>query len=306
MLEILKKTVKDSDFKKLDSLEVGSWIAAVDPTPEELAYLTDTLGLDKKNITDALDEYELPRIEKDENAIYVLIKVPVENKETVATIPIGIVLTDRYILTIIKKENRVINNIREKKQKIFTTQKINLMTHLFLFASDAYEHDLKNISKEISLRKAKITDLSNKDIVNLIKSEEVLNEFISSFHPMVNIFEKLLGGKYIPLYQQDKDLIEDLLVNSRQTLDLSQSNVKTVINIREAYSTVLSNNLNKIIKVLTFFTIFLAIPTTIASIYGMNIPLPMQDHPQVFNYVATGALLIMSLLFFVFLKKRWI
>ena len=306
MLTIFKKTIKDAELRKLDSLEIGSWVSVVDPTKKEIKYLTETLDLDEKNVLDSLDEYEVPRIEKDKNTAYVLIKVPVENKGIISTIPIAIFMTDRHILTITKQDNKVLQSIMEKNAKLYTTQKINLLIHIFLLASDVYENYLKQISKEIYIRKTKITELSNKDIVNLIKYEELLNQFISSFLPMANIFEKILDGKYLPLYKQDKDLIEDLLVNSRQTLDLCRTNMKTVVNIREAYSTVLSNNLNKIIRFLTVFTILLAVPTTISSLYGMNVALPMQSDPLTFIYIFITIFVVTVLLVLVFLKKKWL
>ncbi len=306
MLSIYKKTIKDTEFRKLDSLEIGSWVSVVDPTKKEIKYLTENLGLDEKNVLDALDEYEVPRIEKDKDAAYVLIKVPVESKGIISTIPIAIFMTDRHILTITKQDNKVLQSIMEKNAKLYTTQKINLLIQIFLLASDVYENYLKQISKEIYIRKTKITELSNKDIVNLIKYEELLNQFISSFLPMANIFEKILDGKYLPLYKQDKDLIEDLLVNSRQTLDLCRTNMKTVVNIREAYSTVLSNNLNKIIRFLTVFTILLAVPTTISSLYGMNVTLPMQNNPLAFVYIFAMIFVLTVLLVLFFLKKKWL
>ncbi len=306
MLTIFKKTIKDAELRKLDSLEVGSWVSVVDPTKKEIKYLTETLGLDKKNVLDALDEYEVPRIEKDKNAAYVLIKVPVESKGIISTIPIAIFMTDRHILTITKQDNKVLQSIMEKNAKLYTTQKINLLIHIFLLASDVYENYLKQISKEIYIRKTKITELSNKDIVNLIKYEEVLNQFTSSFLPMANIFEKILDGKYLPLYKQDKDLIEDLLVNSRQTLDLCRTNMKTVVNIRDGYSTVMSNNLNKIIKFLTVFTILLAVPTTLSSLYGMNVALPLQSNPLTFSYIFITIFAFTLLLVLFFLKKKWL
>ncbi len=306
MLTIFKKTIKDAELRKIDSLEVGSWVSVVDPTKKEIKYLTETLGLDKKNVLDSLDEYEVPRIEKDKNTAYVLIKVPVEVKGIISTIPIAIFMTDKHILTITKQDNKVLQSILEKNANLYTTQKINLMIHIFLLANDLYENYLKQISKEIYIRKAKITELSNKDIVNLIKYEDLLNMFISSFLPMANIFEKILDGKYLPLYKQDKDLIEDLLVNSRQTLDLCRTNMKTVVNIRDGYSTVMSNNLNKIIKFLTVFTILLAVPTTLSSLYGMNVALPLQSNPLTFSYIFITIFAFTLLLVLFFLKKKWL
>ncbi|MBU4300253.1 MAG: magnesium transporter CorA family protein [Nanoarchaeota archaeon] len=306
MISVFKKTIRDKELQQIDEPKVGSWISLVDPTEEEINKIVDELELDRKNLTDALDEYELPRIEKEEGVMYVLIKTPIEEQDAIYTIPIGIVVTKDYIITITKKTNSVIESVLSKNKNICTTQKINFMIHLFLLVSDKYDQYLKKISKDIKRRKTKMADLSNEDIINIIKQEEVLNDFISSFLPTVNIFEKLLGGKYIPLYQNDKDIIEDVLINSRQTLDLCRSNIKTATNIREAYSTVLSNNLNKTIKLLTVFTIILAIPTTIASLFGMNVLLPMKDNPHMFLYILSFVFGITLLLVYIFFRKKWI
>ncbi len=306
MLSILKKTVKDESLRKIKDVSPGSWICLIEPTKSEIETVVSNLNLDRKNIIDALDEYEPTRIEKDENAIYVLIRIPVEDMKAVYTIPIGIILTSDYIITVTRKMNYAIDTILSRNKDIYTTQRINFMIHLFLLTSEAYELYLKRISKEIKRKKARIRDLSNNDIINIIKQEEILNDFISSFLPTVNVFEKVLSGKFIPLYRQDKDIIEDVLINSKQTLELCRSNIKTATNIREAYSTVLSNNLNKIIKLLTVFTIVLAIPTTIASLFGMNVVLPMQDNKSMFWYILLSVTLLTIILIVIFYKKRWI
>ena len=306
MISVFKKTIHDKELRQVDEPKQGSWISLVDPTEEEINKIVNDLDLDRKNLTDALDEYELPRIEKEEDVMYVLIKTPLEENDAIYTIPIGIVITKDYVITITKKMNSVIESVLSKNKNIYTTQKINFMIHLFLLVSNKYDHYLKKISKEIKRRKTKMADLSNDDIINIIKQEDVLNDFISSFLPTVNIFEKLLGGKYIPLYQNDKDIIEDVLINSRQTLDICKSNITTATNIREAYSTVLSNNLNKTIKLLTVFTIILAIPTTIASLFGMNVLLPMKDNPRMFVYILSTVFGITALLIYIFFRKKWI
>ncbi len=306
MITIYKKTLKDDVLREIDKPARGSWISLVNPTKDEINKISADLNIDKKNLLDALDEYELPRLEKHDNAIYVLIKTPIEEKNSIFTIPICIVITNDYIITVTKTMNPVIERMLANNPGVYTTQRINFMIQMFLLVSDMYDVYLKRISKELKRKKAKIRDLSDIDIVNIVKQEEILNDFISSFLPSVIVFEKILGGKVVPLYRQDRDIIEDVLINSRQTLDICRSNIKIATNIREAYSTVLSNNLNKIIKILTFFTIVLAIPTTISSLFGMNVMLPMQDNPNTFLYIVVSVLIVSAILIIIFAKKKWI
>jgi magnesium transporter len=112
-----------------------------------------------------------------------------------------------------------------------------------------------------------------------------LNEYLTSLQSQAVVFRNLLSGKFLPLYEDDEDLIEDLSLGTTELIDLIKSRLKTISNIRDAYSTIMANNLNRIFKHLTSIGIFMVIPTVTASLYGMNLALPVATHPNAFWYI---------------------
>ena len=147
--------------------------------------------------------------------------------------------------------------------------------------------------------------MENKDIVHLVQHEEVLNGFISSFVPLMNVLEKVLTGKFLTIFEQDKDLIDDLLIDSEQTLQLGKTSIKSITNIREAYSAILANNLNKVMKFLTAITIIFMVPNIIAGFYGMNVHLPLAGNAFAFYHILGGSILLVILITVLFYRKRW-
>ncbi len=304
MIEIYKRTVKDEDLIKISEIEKGSWVSAVDPTESEVALISKKLGLEEDILKDGLDENELPYIIREENIVYAIIRVPYNNTIGVTTIPLLIAITNENVLTLCKKRDEVTEAFLQKKH-FYTTQKTQFLLKTLLENVYKYETYLKRISKDVKSKKIKLEKLGNKDILNLVHFEETLNDFESSFSPILNILQRIVTGKYVSLYERDKDIIDDLVIDSKETLELTEVTLKTISNIREAYSTILSNNLNRIIKFFTAATILLTIPTVVSSIYGMNINLPLSDSPLAFTYIISITLAICALLLILFMKKRW-
>ncbi len=306
MIEIYKKTVKDPRLKEIDNIEVGSWISVISPGKKEIKFLAEKLGLDMTIMEDALDENEISRVERSIDKFYMIIRFPTRDSSGVKTLPLLVVITEENIVTLCKIENEIVNMFKNEKVVFYTTQKTHFLLQILLEVFRNYDLYLNRIMKDIKVKKIGIRNLENKDILFLVQEEETLTDFESSLFPIIGILERILSGRYIAIYERDKDVIEDLVMDSKQTLELSRTGLKLIKNIREAYSTILTNELNRVIKVLTAVTIILTIPTIISSIYGMNIPLPLEDNPSAFLYVII-IIFLTSLAFLVILiKRRWI
>ncbi|MBU1164391.1 magnesium transporter CorA family protein [Patescibacteria group bacterium] len=306
MIKIYKKTVKEAELTEVNDFILGSWVRVVDPTQEEVQLLADKTGIALDILEDAVDEAELPRIEYDQGNLVAIIRVPVSNGDGVTSIPLTIIITNRYIVTISIKSNEIIKLFLENKIECFTTQKSKFLLKILDQTNRSYDKLIKGISKNISRQKYKLDSLKNKDIFNLVQQEEVLNNFISSLVPNSNVFDRILKGKYLKLYEQDEELVEDLLIDVRQVIDLCNTNIKTIKNVREAYQTILSNNLNKLLKFLTSITIILTLPTIIASIYGMNVELPGGGSHFAFYYIAGFTIIVMAAAYAIFNWKKWL
>ena len=305
MINIYKSTVKSPELKKIKNIEPGSWIQVVRPTEQEIELLVKTLKIDPTILEDGLDENEIPRVEKEDGVFYMIIRFPIIKDNYISTFPLLVIITEEHIVTVCKKEEYITRCFLKKDEDFQTTKRTQFVLKAISEIFRNYDSYLNKILKDIKQKKFEINHLRNRDILFLVQEEETLNDFISALVPTINITERILRGKYITIYDKDVDVVEDLVMDSKQTLELSKNGLKSIKNIREAYSTILTNDLNKVMKFLTIATIMLTVPTIISSVFGMNVPLPMQDSPMAFFYIM-GIIAISSLvLFYVIVKRRW-
>jgi magnesium transporter len=171
-----------------------------------------------------------------------------------------------------------------------------------------YRHYLNGVTKKILSTRNKLqgTVVSNDDILNFIDVEEDLNEFLAALQPYGILLHSLLNGKHMKLHEEDEDLIEDLQLSSSELIELTKSRLKTIQNLREAYNTIATNNLNKVFKRLTSIAIFMAIPTIVVGFYGMNVILPFQNDPDAFIIVSGITIIIMLCFIIFFQRKKWL
>jgi len=172
--------------------------------------------------------------------------------------------------------------------------------------ADQYEVFINNVGRQIQIIRTRLKghDISNQDFVDFVLIEDEVNEFLSAMLPTTAILRRLLLGRHIPLFEQDQDLMEDLLLNTEQSIEGCRSHVKSITNIREAYTTISSNNLNQTIKILTVVTIMITLPNVIFGMYGMNILLPFQHEPWAFSAVLVAAVVLCITVYFVAKQRR--
>jgi magnesium transporter len=194
------------------------------------------------------------------------------------------------------------------KIPVNTTQKVKVILQILDQIDDMFETYTANIGKQIRGIRTRLRheQVNNRDFADFVVVEDALNEFLSALIPMNAILRRILLGKRLKLHEEDKELLEDLLLNNEQSIEAARSNIKTITNIREAYSTIMSNNLNRVIRILTMATVVLSVPTLVASIYGMNVALPFDDSPVAFAGVVIGSLALSALMLWYFRIKRWL
>lgn len=151
-----------------------------------------------------------------------------------------------------------------------------------------------------------MSHVDSKDITNLTINEEILNQYLSSLVPMRAVLESITSGRYTLLYEKDQDLLEDLLNASIQSEDLCSINLRSIRSLRDSYQIIFTNQLNKTIKLLTALTIILSIPTMISSLYGMNVTLPIAEHPHAFLIIFIFIIFISLISFLIFQRKKWL
>lgn len=300
MITYYKSTIDGKELVKLGKFEKGSWIHTVNPTQHEIKELANTYNLNNEIMLDGLDQNELPRLHTEENADYIFTKAI---KDGFKLSTILIILGKNFILTISQEELSIFNDIQTQKTCFITTSERQkcLLTLLSLIDQE-FETTVTNLVKQIHIRKSDFYKLTEKDMETLLYFEEFLNNLVSTTFYVSILYNKML--KKMRFNKQNKILIKDLLVEAEESANMCKSSLQTISNLREYYSIILSNKINKTIKILTIFTILLSIPAMIGAIYGMNIKLPWQEHPLAFLYIITSIIILLVLVLIFFKKKR--
>lgn len=311
MIKIYKNEFNDVNVKKIQYIEDNCWINLIKPTNEEIKYVVDTLQIDEDLITKVLDEEELPRIEKTDNATLIVVDGPfmedVKIKGKYTTYPLGIIICrDSHIITVSLKEFGIFKDFEQGRVKSFYTyKKSRFLIQILLRMASFYLKALNMINNDIHKReKSLYHSTSNKQLVELLDIEKSLVYFITSLKANDVVLDKLTKGNVIQLYDEDIELLEDSIIENRQGIEMCTIYKEILSSITDTYATIVSNNLNVVMKFLAGITIVLSIPTMISSFLGMNVPLGvMADNPYSFSIICVIAFLL-SIIVAWMLKKR--
>ncbi len=306
MIEIYFKTVRDTQFARISEFRPGSWVYVKEATLDDLHKIAEAIHLDINDIRDSLDKYELPRIEHiDENIVF-FIRQPSSNETGLYTETLTIILTNTYVVAISPHHSEIIENLINSDTNLGTTQKSKLILHILLKITQDYTNNIKRVRHSIlgSEHPPKVVD--SESIIVLTKNEEILNQYLTALVPMRNLLETMATGRYMHFYEQDLDLLEDLMIAMRQSEDVCRVNIKSIRSLRDSYHIIFTNDVNRTIKFLTALTIILSIPVIIVSAYGMNVALPFQGNRYAFLAIL-GIILFSSVLALGFFrKKHWL
>jgi len=286
---------------KFEHKVVNSWVQVVDPTEQEIEYLVSEFGIEKDYLIDGLDIYETPRVDENNKIIYIYLRVPT-NKGESPTSSFLIILAQKYVFTISKENLEIFEKIIESKRPINTSSKLNFVMRFLSLVSIFFSAHVRKIMKEVKRDRSKLANLKEKDILSLILKEDILNDYLSSFSPLVGMHKDLMKIKTLKFSEANKEFIGDLVIDLEQTYKTCKSALRSISNMRDYYSVTLSNDLNKIITILTIFTIFLTIPTLVSGIYGMNIFLPLQKLNYAF-WIIMGIIVLIWIIMLILLRK---
>lgn len=306
MIEKFRKTIKDKNCQKIDDFKPNTWIHVLAPNKKEIQELVEKCSLKKDLIKDALDPFEAPRIETEENITYVFTRAPHKENDIISTFPILIAISDNHLITISNKKLDFLENFLNNKEEFTTTQRIKLFIQFFSELTKDYNRSLTEISRGVRAKSVRFEKTTTKDIIQFVDFERIINDFLFALTPTNTMLHNLLSGKHLRLYERDIDLVEDLFLSNKQLIDTCSSTLKNIVNIRDAYSTVVTQDTNRIIKLFTSLTIILTIPTIISSVYGMNVGLPFSSSPLAFWGIIFGIVLIVYILITIFAKKDWL
>lgn len=308
MITIFHSTSRQPKLEQQEKARSGSWVHVVEPNEKELEELAKDYDLDRDLLRDATDLYETPRVERDGKITYVFARYCYPQGHTIATEPILVIFTDSQLITVQRVANPVLDRLLEGNEAVATTQRTKTFLQILSAINNSYERNIHQINKHILSIRSKLSkaEIKNEYFIEFIDIEDNLNEYLTALQPQAVMLRNLLGGRFLPLYEDDKDLIEDLSLGTTELIDLVKSRLKTISNIRDAYSTIMANNLNRIFKRLTSIGIFLAVPTVMASLYGMNVMLPNANSPEAFWEILGVTGLATAIIILIFKRLKWL
>lgn len=312
MIKIYNSDINTNELKTLKEIENGSWINMVNPTDEEINKVCQAVKIKEDFIRYSLDYEEKARIdeEDEDGTILFVVDVPIIEKEKESeiytTMPLGmIVVRDEYFITVSLKKNFIIESFEKKRVKGFSTYKKSRFLLQIMYTNAAhYLTFLKQINKETEIAESILKNsMKNRELLKLLSLEKGLVYFTTSLKSNEVVMEKTLRGKILKLYDEDEDILEDAIIENKQAIEMSKIYTDILNGTMDAYASIISNNLNGVMKFLTSITIILAIPTLIASLWGMNVPVPLQNNPFGFPILVIISILV-TIIAVLMLKRR--
>lgn len=307
MIKYFFRTLKDTELKTLNEPRAGVWVHVTSPTTQEMEHLVEELELDEAILRDVNDLFEVPRLEHDGEVNYFFTRYPFDlQEEDIDSVPLLIVMGATFVLTISPKEPPFLNKFIEGKEVIHTTQKSKLFIQIMSALTSDFDRKLVRLRRAVKRDRSHLRDIKKSEIVHLVNYENELNDMIDSLLPTNVWLKQVTAANHLQLYENDVELMEDLVIANSQLVDSARAVLKTIQNVRTASESILTSKLNTTIRTLTVLTILLTIPMIVASFYGMNVRLPLENEPGAFWFVLLLIGILVGILVLFFKRNRWL
>ena len=300
-------------LSQMESFEPDVWVNLISPTMDELTEVAEYYDIDIADVRAALDEEESSRVQMEDGYTLILVDIPFEEirneQKAYTTIPLGILLVQSAIITVCSDDTVILNYFYNNRMRGFSTKKkMRFVYQILLRTTNLYQALLRVIDKkrsEIEKRVGSETT-EDRDLINLHELESNLVYFATSLSANKVVLERLTRYERIKQYPEDKELLDDVIVENRQAIEMTNIYRDIIHGARELVSTIINNRLNNVMKFLTSITLVMAIPTIISGLYGMNVSgkwMPLSDTPHGFLIICglSGAVGLSALLI---LKRR--
>ena len=307
-------------FKNVDNKTIaitkpenGSWVNVLPPLKqEEFSELSESLEIPVDFLKDSLDIDERSRYEVDDNVKLIVIKTPTENNsfnESDAfyiTIPICIILTQHHIVTVNSFENEAIKKFLNSFQNRNADKKNMMVLKIFEKVTTNFQDYLKEINQRRNLLEQKLYDSNrNAELLELVRVQKSLVYFITALRSNELLMIKMARTNILQFNEDEKEFLDDLVVETSQALEMANTYTNILVSSLDAFASIISNNLNNVLKRLTSITIILSLPALVTSIYGMNVPIPGQNWPHSFYVPLIISLVLSIIISAYFMKKKW-
>ena len=304
-------TDSNRKFKELKNLQKGCWIDLINPSNEEINDISEKTNTDLDLLMKLTDDEELPRIEVGDNATLIVVDTPyitdTRYKHKYNTDPLGIIINnDGYFITISLKKQALLNDFKNNRVKDFDIKKkTKFVIQILLKTAGIYQKELTSINNYINKKeKTLYKSTDNKELIDLLNIEKTLVYFSTSLKANDVVLEKLAKGNVIPMYEEDRDLMEDAMIENKQAIEMANIYREILTSMTDTYATIISNNLNDVMKFLAGITIVFSIPTMVASFIGMNVPLGKMGASSYSFILLIIFSFVLSIIIAIILKKK--
>ena len=303
---------EDGMVHQKDEIQDGVWVALTNPTATEILDIAETYDIDPDHLRAPMDEEERSRIEVEDDYTLILVDIPSieerNQKDWYVTIPLGIVTTEKAIITVCLEETPILAAFMDGRVKEFYTyMKTRFILQILYRNASLFLQYLRVIDKKSDAVEKKLyKDQKNQELIELLELEKSLVYFTTSLRSNEMVLERLLKNEKIKKYPEDTELLEDVIIENKQAIEMAGIYSGILNGTMDAYASVISNNLNIVMKFLATITIVMSIPTMVASFYGMNVNaggMPFANHPQGF-WIVLGFAGLMSLIVALIFSKK--
>jgi magnesium transporter len=309
MIKILKNI--ENGLVTLQEPVSGAWINVINPSQGEMNVL-QAMGVSQDYLVYSLDIDERARTERDGDLL-ILLRIPDYQGEKAdipfTTIPLGIILSEQYLTTVCIKENDILKKFASGQYRGMSTGKrYRFILQILLATANNYLYHLREITRAVDILEDKLQlSTRNKEVLELLKYQKSLTLFTTALKSNELLLKRLQQSIMFKTYPEDEDLLEDVLTETQQAIEMTNIESNILSSMMDAFASIISNNLNGIMKFLASITIILSLPTMIASFFGMNINFPFNEqHPMAFPLTLLLSLVISLVVALVFWKRDWL
>jgi magnesium transporter len=300
----------DGLFPGADSPPAVVWLNLENPTPEECGAVGARYGIAPDHLHAALDINERPRVEYEDGVLLVILRIPIsadkQNRVLLRTCPVAVILQPDLAITVCLKEHLTENLLNRKFPGKGPHLAWRLALTLFLRASAAFIENLRLMDEHVGhIERTLQESMQNQELLRMLHVEKSLIYFLTALKGNHAVMEKLHGNFPPEENLGEKDLLEDALIENKQAIDMAEIFMQITVSLGDAFGAIVSNNLNKVMKVLTGLTIVFMVPSIIGALYGMNVPLPGQESPFAFAGLCGACLGISGAVYWFLRKMRW-
>ena len=310
MITVYKKT--DLGLDQVDEVAPGTWIHLIDPTRAEVEQLLTVIDIPEDFVIAALDEDERARTDREDGVTLIILRVPYffgqDEDLPYGTVPFGIIMTNGYLVTVCKFHTGIAEDLLGYRIKGLSTAKhVRLILHILLVTAQKYLAYLRHIDAAIEAVEERLQrSLRNEEVLQLLRYQNCLVYFTTGLKSNQLVMQRLQKSQLFSRFEEDEELLEDVLIENSQALEMTQISENILGQDMDAFASIISNNLNVVMKFLASATIIVSVPTLLASIYGMNVDLPFQGSPYAFFVVMGVAALLAAGMLWVFWRRDWL